>query len=656
MFQTLQSRILLVVSGVVFITALTISFFAQREIEETISNSAEQHARDLMNTVLLNVETEYESLLFHKRSTLARRKSELKNIITLAFDYIDEYHQKQVDGLLSEKVAQQAALNTIRKLRYDDGVGYIWINDLGKPIPRMIMHPTIPELDGEILDDAAFNSALGIGRKLLVASGDVIQAKGEGYVEYLWPKPISEGFTEQQPKLSYVRLFQAWGWVLGTGVYIDDIEEENQKRLDAIIDELNHTFARVRVAETGYMAVFNGNKEMIIHPSLAGKAFRGLINPDTGNALGDDLMKASKQPDKPFDYTWDRPGHREEFRFAKRAYVSYFEPLDWYIVSTMYIDEIEQPIKTLRTKTIHLSFFSLVAGLILAIILSRSLTTPLRKLTQAAEGIEQEGVAEAQIPVSGTSETKELGLVLNKMIWAIRKVEEELREKNRELEAFTYTVSHDLRTPLTPIIGYAQLLRDLYQEKLDEQALDFLDKIETQGGKMLEMMENLLALTMGGTLECPVAPVDVDKVVRRTIADQEMAISASGVDIHSSPLPTIHVPESFLSQVFDNLIGNAIRYAGNQGGAIEIGGERKKDKVYFFVRDHGPGIPEEDRDRIFEKFFRGAAGKEILGTGVGLSTVRKIARAYGGRAWAEETPGGGSTFWVEMTDLPWSGE
>lgn len=656
MFQSLRSRIMLVVCGVVFLTALAISFFAQRGIEQTISSATEHHARDLMNTVLLNVEMEYESLLFHKTRTLARRKSELKNIITLAFAYIDEYHQKLADGLLSEQAAQQAAINAIRKLRYDDGVGYIWINDLGTPIPRMIMHPTHPELDGEILNDPAFNSEQGTGKNLFVASVDACVSNGEGYIDYHWPKPTNEGLTAQQPKISYVRLFKEWGWVLGTGVYIDDIEEETQIRLNAIIDELNRTFSRVHVAETGYMAVFDGNKQMLIHPTLAGTRFVGHINPDSGNTLADDLIKAAKQPEIPFDYTWDRPEHKGEFRFAKRAYISYFEPLDWYIISTMYIDEIEQPIKTLRTRTIHLSIFSLVAGLILAVILSRSLSNPLRRLTQAAERIEQTGLAEARIPVSGTSETKELGLVLNKMVWAIRQVEEELRDKNRELESFTYTVSHDLRTPLTPIIGYTQLLRDLYKDKLDEQALDFLYEIETQGDKMLEMMENLLALAKGRTLECPVDAINVDKVVRKTISNLEKPITASGVDILPSPLPAIHVPESFLSQIFDNLIGNAIRYAGKQGRTIEIGGKRREDKVLYFVRDHGPGIPEQEREKIFGRFVRGSTGKEIFGTGVGLSTVQKIAHTYGGKAWVEETPGGGSTFWVEMTDLPWSGE
>jgi signal transduction histidine kinase len=362
-------------------------------------------------------------------------------------------------------------------------------------------------------------------------------------------------------------------------------------------------------------------------------------------------MKAAKQPDKPFDYTWDRPEHKGEYRFAKRAYVSYFEPLDWYIVSTMYLEEIERPIKTLRIRTILLSFFSLVAGLVFAIILSKGLTNPLRKLTQAAERIEQKGIDEAQIPVSGTSETKELGLVLNKMVSAIRQNEEELREKNRELDAFAYTVSHDLRSPLTPIIGYADFLRETCCDRLDEQELDCLAEISTSGGKMVALMEDLLTLAKVGQIERPAKPVDVNHVVQGVVEELGSRISDAGLTMKMESLPTLQVTKTLLSQIFDNLIGNAVRYAGREGGPIEIGGKRSGKMVSFFVRDHGPGIPFEERSSIFEVFFRGTSGKMVQGTGVGLAIVQKIARLYGGRAWVEETHGGGCTFWVEMEDV-----
>jgi signal transduction histidine kinase len=226
---------------------------------------------------------------------------------------------------------------------------------------------------------------------------------------------------------------------------------------------------------------------------------------------------------------------------------------------------------------------------------------------------------------------------------------EKLAEANLELEAFVYTVSHDLRSPLAPILGYAELLQDTYKERLlDDQAHDFLEEIQIQGNRMMTLMEDLLTLAKVGHLERPDESVDVQEVVRQVRNNLASSIANAGIEVRIGELPKLRVPEVLLTQIFDNLVGNAVRYAGNEGGPVEVGGERDGDWVRFFVRDYGPGIPEEERGRIFEVFFRGSTGKSVAGTGIGLATVKKIAKLYGGKAWVEETPGGGATFCVEM--------
>lgn len=231
-----------------------------------------------------------------------------------------------------------------------------------------------------------------------------------------------------------------------------------------------------------------------------------------------------------------------------------------------------------------------------------------------------------------------------------KRVEEELREANRELDAFVHTVSHDLRSPLTPIICYAEFLREQYRERLDEQAVGILTEIERQGHRMLGLLEDLLALARVGHLKRPVEPVDSNEVVRDVLSGLSSQLVSAGITVTTGPLPNLRMPKTLLAQVFDNLIGNAVRYAGNDGKPIEVGGERSGDRVRFYVRDHGPGIPPEERSCVFDLFYRGSTGETIDGTGVGLATVQKIARLYGGLAWMDETPGGGSTFWVEVVD------
>lgn len=233
-----------------------------------------------------------------------------------------------------------------------------------------------------------------------------------------------------------------------------------------------------------------------------------------------------------------------------------------------------------------------------------------------------------------------------------KQAEEDLTEANRELETFVYTVSHDLRTPLVPIIGYADFLRESCRDRLDEQALDCLAEISESGQRMVALMEDLLTLAKVGQVEWPAEPLDTGEVVNEVVGGLAGQITQAGVSVDVSDLPPLRLPKTFLAQIIDNLIGNAVRYAGRAGSPIEVGGERKGDLVRLYVRDHGPGIPVEERSRIFEVFYRGATGKKSPGTGVGLATVLKIARLYGGQVWVEETEGGGSTFWVEMMDAP----
>lgn len=225
--------------------------------------------------------------------------------------------------------------------------------------------------------------------------------------------------------------------------------------------------------------------------------------------------------------------------------------------------------------------------------------------------------------------------------------EERLREANKELDAFVYTVSHDLRTPLTPVIAYAEFLKDEYGHRLDSRALDALGEIERHGRKMLALMEDLLVLARVGHLGAPPQPVDPAPILAEVVAELRAPIARSGVDLRVFPLPPLPIQETLVFEIFVNLVGNALRYA--QGGAIEVGGETEGDRIRLYVRDHGPGIPGEEKDQIFDPFFRGETGRKSSGTGIGLAIVRKIARIHGGRIWVEDTPGGGCTF---VLDIP----
>ncbi len=169
---------------------------------------------------------------------MEQKMNSTRQVVEVAYGLVDDYGKKVKEGKLSLEEAQSRAKEEIKQLRYS-GKEYFWINDLGTPVPRMIMHPTVPSLDGKVLDDPKFNKATSLregisgekkkldNKNLFSAFCDTVAKTGHGYVTYQWPKPKEGGgvTSELYEKLSYVKKYEPWGWVIGSGVYIDDIAE-----------------------------------------------------------------------------------------------------------------------------------------------------------------------------------------------------------------------------------------------------------------------------------------------------------------------------------------------------------------------------------------------------------------------------------------------
>lgn len=427
--ETLSARILLTVTAIVCITTVSSMLFVRWQTASTVQNIQKNNAEDLLKAITNTVENEYLSIQFHRQATFERRKAELKNLVDIAYEVLNDSFIKYKKGLQTEQQAQQLGKQILKNMRWAGDVGYFWINDTTAPFPKMIMHPTLPELDGRVLNDPAFDCALGRNENLFRAASVISQKKGSGYVDYLWPKPTPEGdLTNRQPKLSFVRLFEPWNWVVGTGVYIDDIETETKLRIDAVIEELRQSFLKLHIGENSYIFVFTKNKQMLIHPNLQGQNVSDLINPDTGKFLFDEIMLAEQTPDQTLEYRWTKPSTDPQKLFQKKLHVSYFRPLNWYICVSYYQDEINEPVKTLSLKILVLSIFVLLITVVLSFLLGKNLTRPLKKLSAAAEIIEQEGLGAAEIPISGSKETRDLGHILSKTLKAIGENEKYLRE------------------------------------------------------------------------------------------------------------------------------------------------------------------------------------------------------------------------------------
>lgn len=234
-----------------------------------------------------------------------------------------------------------------------------------------------------------------------------------------------------------------------------------------------------------------------------------------------------------------------------------------------------------------------------------------------------------------------------------KQAEEELTAANQELDAFANSISHDLRNILSPVVTYMDFLRMQYGEVLDTEIHKVLGEVERQSERAIALLDDLLDLAQVGRIEASDQLTSVTKIINEITREHTYEINQPECQVKIlSDLPETWVPETMIYQVFANLIGNAINYAGTSDQPIEIDCRKEQSRLVYFVRDHGPGIAPQDRESVFEIFARGATSEGTRGTGVGLAIVRKVAMRCRGQIWVEGTPGGGATFCLALPYHP----
>jgi signal transduction histidine kinase len=226
----------------------------------------------------------------------------------------------------------------------------------------------------------------------------------------------------------------------------------------------------------------------------------------------------------------------------------------------------------------------------------------------------------------------------------------QLEEANKELESFSYSVSHDLRAPLRHIQGYVEMLREATAGKLPEQAERYLTTITAASVKMGQLIDDLLAFSRMGRAEMAECRVPLDRLVQDTIRDLEMAINGRNVVWRVGSLPEVVGDPAMVRQVLANLAGNAVKYSRMRNPAqIEVGCAGEEDgRLILFVRDNGAGFDMQYAGKLFGVFQRLHRAEEFEGTGIGLATVRRIVSRHGGRVWAEGELDRGATFYFTL--------
>jgi len=318
----------------------------------------------------------------------------------------------------------------------------------------------------------------------------------------------------------------------------------------------------------------------------------------------------------------------------------------------------------------------IILSLLLSLLLTRFVNRPIDKLLAATKTVAH-GNLDQTVGIRSHDELGELSNSFNNMISELKRRTQELQQKtdqlarsNKELEQFAYVASHDLREPLRMVTSYVQLLARRYKDKLDADADDFINFAVDGATRMQRLIDGLLIYSRVGTRGKEFEPTDCEMILGQCLNNLQVAIGERGAVITHDPLPTVMADHLQLTQLFQNLIDNAIKFRrGEEPPRIHISAKpiaefgirntelnselrtqisELKDGWVFSVHDNGIGIAPEYADRIFVIFQRLHDREKYPGTGIGLAICKKIVERHGGSIWVESEPGKGATFYFTI--------
>lgn len=335
----------------------------------------------------------------------------------------------------------------------------------------------------------------------------------------------------------------------------------------------------------------------------------------------------------------------------------------WLVAAAVPVEVVVGPYRERLVRTGLLVAIVTAGVVILALLLARRILQPVQALAASARSVTS-GVFGPPVPESGPHEIREVTRTFNRMKRArldaerqLKRSTLELRSANAELEAFAYSVSHDLRTPLRAISGFSQVLVEDYRDRLDDEGKDSLLRIQSATQRLSALIDDILKLSRATRSALAPQEVDLSRLVEAALA--ELRAAEPGRAVSAAVMPGIAAwgDPGLLAQVIANLVGNAWKFTSRrQGARIEFFAERAAAELRCCVRDNGAGFDPEYKANLFGPFQRLHSDSEFPGTGIGLATVKRIITRHGGRIWAEGAVNQGAAFYFTLPGKERKGE
>ncbi len=392
---------------------------------------------------------------------------------------------------------------------------------------------------------------------------------------------------------------------------------------------------------------------------LIGSGAALYVGNDRGDFWTDLLGQAAKPPvdvrNAPGILTYERPQSGDVMAAARSL-----TPLPWVVLIEFPERVVGAPATAFIRKLGFVELALVVLGLFAAWAMGRRIAAPLRDLTAASAAIAA-GDYSRDVAVHRDDEVGQLAATFTTMAHRVRDAQTrledqvrertaELEERNEELEAFGYSISHDLRAPLRAMQGFSQALLEDCGDRLDAMGREYAERIVAGSKRMDELIRDLLAYSRVSRADLKLVRVPLTPVAHSALAELSGALRTRNASVHvDEPLPTVMGHPATLSQVLTNLLGNGLKFVPpDRTPELRVHAERHNGHVRVWVEDNGIGIAPEHQTRIFRVFERLHSNDDYPGTGIGLAIVRKAVERMGGQVGVESSLGQGSRFWVEL--------
>ncbi len=682
-----KSRLFIRIFSHVFIQILVFSALLYVVIAPVITKIVYQRevysARALLDSAYSLINNIYVNLERERQDTLNEKKRNIKTVVLITESIINAWQEDVRNGLVTEPEAKKRVIRRLRSIQYGKR-DYLWICDYDS---KIICHPD-PKLEGK--DFSAVQDAKG---NLFVPEIVKMTRKdGEGYHTYWWRRI---GDFKPIEKLTYSKSVPGWNWVLNAGIYIEDVNNEIDVKKKKAIQSLRTVFHTTKLGETGYLAVFDSNGLMLIHPnnSWEGKNMGGLPDPMTGKPLLMEFAESSRKQDPVLHYKWDKPNDPRHHVYEKLGWAKYFKGFNWYIIATVYVDELKSSSRQVRMYISLIALLFFIVAFFEGYRFTKSLVNPVMRLSQVTREV-RDGNMDVRSDISSNDEIGELSANFDSMVTQLKlrtdqlkSINNELQEANKKLKeldemksSFLSTVSHELRTPLTSVLGFAKITRNkldntVFPEdakimKTIRQAKENLGIIVSEGVRLTDLINDVLDLAKmeAERIEWKREQLDIREVVEKAAATGAYLLEEKGLTLireMDAELPEVMGDRDRLIQVLLNLLSNAAKFtslgsitvrgervsrsnAGMPGGSYMAAAQGRENEEFIKVSviDTGIGIAPEDYEKVFEQFIQ--VGDTLTdkprGTGLGLPICRHIIEHHGGVIWATGEVGKGSTF------------